>query len=91
MFNLLIHGGTWPIDGFSSFVGLLGYVYTFFGADGAIHTIEEIMNTAVVIPKAIVFSIVLIGLLGLCIVLALLFYIGDIDAALHTKTGSAHH
>ena len=47
---------------------------------------EEIKNAAVIVPKAIVFSIVLNGLLGFGIALALIFCIGDIDAALHTKT-----
>ena len=32
-----INGGNWPINGLSFFVGLLGNVYAFFGADGAIH------------------------------------------------------
>ena len=87
VFQFFINGGNWPTDGLSFFVGLLGNVYAFFGADGAIHMSEEIKNAAVVVPKAIVFSIVLNGLLGLGIALALLFCIGDIDAALHTKTG----
>ena len=86
VFKMFINGGKWPTNGLSFFVGLLGNVYAFFGADGAIHMSEEIKNAAVVVPKAIVFSIVLNGLLGLGIALALLFCIGDIDAALHTKT-----
>ena len=86
VFQIFINGGKWPTDGLSFFVGLLGNVYAFFGADGAIHMSEEIQNAAVVVPKAIVFSIVLNGLLGFGIALALLFCIGDIDAALHTKT-----
>ena len=87
VFKTFINGGEWPTNGLSFFVGLLGNVYAFFGADGAIHMSEEIKNAAVVVPKAIVFSIVLNGLLGLGIALALLFCIGDIEAALHTKTG----
>ncbi|KAF6231189.1 hypothetical protein HO173_010521 [Letharia columbiana] len=87
VFRTFINGGNWPNDGLSFFVGLLGNVYAFFGADGAIHLSEEIQNAAVVVPKAIVFSIVLNGLLGFGIALALLFCIGDIDAALHTNTG----
>jgi len=86
VFQTFINGGKWPTDGLSFFVGLLGNVYAFFGADGAIHMSEEIQNAAAVVPKAIVFSIVLNGLLGLGMALSLLFCIGDIDAALHTKT-----
>ena len=86
VFKTFINGGKWPTDGLSFFVGLLGNVFAFFGADGAIHMSEEIKNAAVIVPKAIVFSIVLNGLLGFGIALALIFCIGDIDAALHTKT-----
>lgn len=68
-------------------MGLLGNVFAFFGADGAIHMAEEIQNAAVVVPRAIVISIFLNGTLGLGMALALLFCIGDIDAALETPTG----
>jgi len=86
VFQLFINSGKWPTKELSWFVGLLGNVYAFFGADGAIHMSEEIQNAATVVPKAIVFSIVLNGVMGFGIALALLFCIGDIDAALHTKT-----
>ena len=78
-----MNSGNWPTKELSWFVGLLGNVYAFFGADGAIHMSEEIQNAAVVVPKAIVFSIILNGAMGLGIALVLLFCIRDIDAALH--------
>lgn len=86
VFQTFINGGNWPTNGLSFFVGLLGNVFAFFGADGAIHMSEEIQNAAVVVPNAIVFSIILNGVLGFGMALALLFCIGDIDAALHTNT-----
>ncbi|KAL8792554.1 MAG: hypothetical protein Q9195_004853 [Heterodermia aff. obscurata] len=86
VFQKFINGGDWPTYGLSFFVGLLGNVFAFFGADGAIHMAEEIQDAAVVVPRAIVFSIFLNGILGLGMALALLFCIGDIDAALNTTT-----
>ena len=86
VFQKFINGGDWPTYGVSFFVGLLGNVFAFFGADGAIHMAEEIQNAAVVVPRAIIFSIFLNGTLGLGMALALLFCIGDIDAALNTTT-----
>ena len=86
VFQKFINGGDWPTYGLSFFVGLLGNVFAFFGADGAIHMAEEIQNAAVVVPRAIIFSIFLNGTLGLGMALSLLFCIGDIDAALNTKT-----
>ena len=87
VFQNFINGGDWPTNGLSFFVGLLGNVFAFFGADGAIHMAEEIQNAAVVVPRAIIFSIFLNGTLGLGMALALLFCIGDIDDALYTPTG----
>ena len=86
VFQNFINGGNWPTNGLSFFVGLLGNVFAFFGADGAIHMAEEIQNAAVVVPRAITFSIFLNGTLGLGMALALLFCIGDLDAALKTPT-----
>lgn len=86
VFQTFINGGDWPTNGLSFFVGLLGNVFAFFGADGAIHMAEEIHNAVVVVPRAITFSIILNGTLGLGMALALLFCIGDIDAALNTPT-----
>ena len=86
VFGKFINGGDWPTNGLSFFVGLLGNVFAFFGADGAIHMAEEIQNAAVVVPRAIIFSIFLNGILGLGMAFALLFCIGDIDAAINTTT-----
>ena len=87
VFGTFINSGNWPTNALSFFVGLLGNVYAFFGADGAIHMAEEIQHASVVVPRAIITSIILNGFMGFGIALALLFCIGDIDAALHTKTG----
>ena len=86
VFQTFINGGDWPTNGLSFFVGLLGNVFAFFGADGAYHMVEEIHNAAIIVPRAITFSIFLNGTLGLGMALALLFCIGDIDAALNTTT-----
>ena len=86
VFQNFTNGGNWPTNGLSFFVGLLGNVFAFFGADGAIHMAEEIQNAATVVPRAITFSIFLNGILGLGMALALLFCIGDTDTALNTPT-----
>ena len=86
VFKTFVNGGMWPTNGLSFFVGLLGNVFAFFGADGAIHMSEEIQNATTVVPQAIVFSILLNGALGFGIAIALLFCLGDIDAALTSPT-----
>lgn len=48
---------------------------------------EEVYNASTVVPWAIVATIMVNGVLGLALLLALLFCLGDIDAALNTPTG----
>ena len=48
---------------------------------------EEVHNPSLVIPRSIILSIVINGALGFGMVMALLFCLGDIDAALNTNTG----
>lgn len=57
------------------------------GADGAIHMCEEIKNASTVVPWSIMCSIALNGTLGFSMLIAILFCIGDINAALDTRTG----
>lgn len=37
VFNSFYNGGMWPTQGLSFMVGMIGNVFAFFGADGAIH------------------------------------------------------
>ena len=87
VFQTFVNGGNWPTNGLSFFVGLLGNVFAFFGADAAIHMSEEIQGAAIVVPRSIMMSIVLNGSMGFGMALALLFCLGDIEAALETPTG----
>ena len=48
---------------------------------------EEIENAAVVIPKAMIFSVILNGILGFGMLIATLFCLGDINSVAHTPTG----
>ena len=42
MFRTFINAGGWDTQAYSFFVGLVGAVYTFVGADSAVHMAEEI-------------------------------------------------
>ena len=48
---------------------------------------EEIHNPSIVVPRSIILSIILNGSMGFAMIIAVLFCIGDIDAALSTNTG----
>lgn len=68
-------------------IGLIGSVYTFTGADGAIHMSEEIQNASVVVPRSIMFSILINGSLAFGMLITTLFSLNDVQAALNTPTG----
>ncbi|KAJ0122158.1 hypothetical protein J7T55_002670 [Diaporthe amygdali] len=74
--------GGWQTQGLSFCVGILGNVFAFLGADGAIHMAEEIRNAAVVIPRSILTGITINGSLGFAMLIAILYCMGDIDEAL---------
>ena len=48
---------------------------------------EEITNASMNVPRAMMFSILLNGSLGFGILIATLFSLGDLNAALHSPTG----
>lgn len=80
-------GGGWPTNGLSFFVGLITSVFSFLGADAACHMSEEIQNASTVVPNVMLASILLNGVLGFALLVAILFCLGNIDDALATPTG----
>jgi choline transport protein len=48
---------------------------------------EEVLNASTVVPWAIVATIIINGILGFALLIALLFCLGDVTAALDTPTG----
>ncbi|KAF8867268.1 amino acid transporter-like protein [Acephala macrosclerotiorum] len=87
VFATFINGGGWATDGTSFFVGLITSVFSFLGADSACHMSEEIHNASTVVPQVMLSSIMLNGVMGFALLIALLFCLGDIDAALASPTG----
>ncbi|KAI0433806.1 putative GABA permease [Xylaria sp. FL1042] len=74
--------GGWQTQGLSFSIGILGNVFAFLGADGAIHMSEEIRNAAVVLPRSLLAGLTLNGILGFAMLITILYFVGDIDVAL---------
>lgn len=51
-----------------------------------LYVAEEIQNAPVTIPKTMIYSIILNGVLGLSIIMALVFSMGDIGQAISSPT-----
>ncbi|CAO2650225.1 Nn.00g015170.m01.CDS01 [Neocucurbitaria sp. VM-36] len=87
VWTLFLNEGGYESKGLSFFVGLITPVFAFSGADGAVHMSEEIRNSSHVVPWAMITSIAINGLTGFAMLIAMLYCIGDIEAALTTPTG----
>ncbi|KAF5860512.1 hypothetical protein ETB97_001412 [Aspergillus alliaceus] len=79
--------GNWSTQGLSFFVGLLGPVATFAGGDAAIHMVEEIENATKLVPWSIMLSVLINGSLGFGMLLAALYCVSDVEAAINSATG----
>ena len=85
-FTQFLNEGHWPTQGLSFFIGLTTSMIAFVGLDAAAHMAEEIEDAAIVIPRSMIASVAINGVLGLSIVIAILFCLGDQEAALGTPT-----
>ncbi|KAH7320646.1 putative GABA permease [Stachybotrys elegans] len=85
LFTTFVNSGGWPTQGLSFMVGLPAAVFSLVGADSAVHMAEEIRNASVVIPRAVLTSIGVNGVLGFAMLMAYLFCLGDLNAALESS------
>lgn len=77
VFATFVNGGGWSTQGLSFFVGLSGNAFAFLGADCVYHMSEEIKNATVVVPRSIVFGLIMNGAIGFGTIIATLFCLGD--------------
>lgn len=85
--GLWLNLGGYSQSGTSFFVGLIGPVFAFMGADGATQMSEEVMRPRTTIPWALITSITLNGVLGFGMLIALLYCQGNIMQNLTSKSG----
>lgn len=86
VFASFVNTGGWESQALSFFVGFPTIAASLLGADCAVHMSEEIRSAATVVPRALVYTIWLNGLLAFAMVIALMFCLGDLDAALEAAT-----
>ncbi|MCJ1319621.1 hypothetical protein MMC15_004957 [Xylographa vitiligo] len=87
VFGTFLNEGSWPTQGVSFMISLNVAVFDFLGSDSVIHMSEEIRGAATVVPQTMILSLIINGVLGLAALVATLFCIGDVDAALASTTG----
>ncbi|PSS20430.1 hypothetical protein M430DRAFT_34710 [Amorphotheca resinae ATCC 22711] len=73
--------------GLAFFVGIISTNLPFIGYDGPIHMAEEVVNASTIVPWSMICTILLNGTLGLAMVIAFCFCLGDLETALTSPTG----
>jgi choline transport protein len=82
VFNSFRNDGDWQSQGLSFCVGIIGTTFAFIGGDAAIHLSEETRNATTVIPWSLITTLLINGSFGFAMIIATLFCMGDLDAAL---------
>ncbi|MCJ1396698.1 hypothetical protein MMC18_009590 [Xylographa bjoerkii] len=73
VFTQFSNGGGWSTTGTSVMVGLLSPVYALIGSDSAVHMSEEIKDAGIVLPRAMMWAMVLNGFLGFVMLITFCF------------------
>ncbi|KAF4313593.1 Amino acid/polyamine transporter I [Botryosphaeria dothidea] len=82
VFTHFTNDGGWSTMGLSLMVGQISAIYACICSDAAAHMSEEIKDAGVTVPRAMVWSYIINGGLGLVFLISYLFMITDIEAAL---------
>ncbi|KAI5783701.1 amino acid/polyamine transporter I [Geopyxis carbonaria] len=87
VFTTFLNEGDWPSPALSWLIGLITSVYSFLGTDSACHMAEEIRGASTIVPRSMLAAIVINGVLGFAMLLAVLFSLGDLDRIMTSTTG----
>ncbi|KAE8370714.1 putative amino acid permease [Aspergillus caelatus] len=87
VFTTWTNQGGWSSNGIVFFIGMQGSVFAFSGGDAAVHMAEEVQHASVVIPRALILTVLINGMLGFGMLIGVLFCMGDLEAATNTSTG----
>jgi choline transport protein len=80
-------GGNWGSLGLATLVGLITPTTAFLGADAAVHMAEELKDAAKVLPRAMIATSVVNGILGFVMLVTFCYTLGDLTADLTSPTG----
>ncbi|KAI1414623.1 amino acid transporter [Hypoxylon sp. FL1857] len=82
VFTSFRNDGQWPSQTLAFFIAFPSLATSLLGVDCAVHMSEEIQSAAVVVPRALMYTIIINGSMALAMAIAMIFCIEDLDAAL---------
>ena len=80
VFGNFYNGGGWPNKGLSCLIGLTSPIWCFIGPDAGAHMSEELKDASIQLPKAMMWSIFLNGVMGITMLITFCFCIHDVEA-----------
>ncbi|KAM0719022.1 hypothetical protein Q7P37_004927 [Cladosporium fusiforme] len=87
VFTSFTNGGGWSSMGLALMVGQISAIYACICSDAAAHMSEEIKDAGRTVPRAMVNSYLLSGVLSVVFLVSYLFAIVDIEGAINHETG----
>lgn len=87
VFTEFANGTGWDSDFLAWSIGMVTSAYIMIGYDSAAHMSEEMPDPRTGVPTAMIGSIIVNGIMGFLVVIAVLFGVQDYAAALATPTG----
>lgn len=86
VWNTFLNESGWT-DGIAFLTGLVSPNYMYAGLDGAIHLAEECKDAAVVVPRALMSTVVIGFITSLIFSIVMMYCTSDLEAVVSTATG----
>lgn len=78
-FTRFYDGGGWHNTGLSVLIGLTSPIWCFIGPDAGAHMSEELKDASIQLPKAMMWSIILNGVMGITMLISFCFCIHNVE------------
>ena len=86
VFTKFNNSGGWNSEGTAVLIGLSGLITTMAGYDCVCHMAEEIKDSSLTLPQAIISGVCVNGVMGFIMVVTICFTLGNVDSLLSTDT-----
>jgi choline transport protein len=80
----------WGNLGLATLIGLLSPITTLFGADSVCHLSEELRDASLILPQSMITTASINYVLGFIMTITFMATVGDVDAALSSRTGQPY-
>ncbi|RMD41004.1 hypothetical protein DV735_g4103, partial [Chaetothyriales sp. CBS 134920] len=82
-----VDGGEWGSIGLACMIGTITNAGSLIGGDAAAHMAEELKSASKILPRAMIWTILVNGILGFVMLVTFLYTLGDLELDLASPTG----